>query len=89
MDLFSAILSATLQKQNAHDTTNSNQNKVINRFKGLFNTHIKSCDVVIKMYERIEIVVLDRMTAVVTIHFRCVKTNKMIWNWMVTATVSH
>lgn len=55
MDLFSAILSATLQKQSAHDTTNSNQNKVINRFKGLVNTHIKSCDIVPNMYKRIEI----------------------------------
>lgn len=79
MDLFSAILSAT--KQIAHDTPDSNQNKVINRYKGLVNTHIKILWLFIhtriapNMYERIQIVMLGRMTAVTSLH--CVEKGAM------------
>ncbi len=81
MDLFSAILSAT--KQIAHDTPDSNQNKVINRYKGLVNTQIKilwlfiHTRIVPNMYERIQIVILGRMTAAVTIRFNVWKKGPM------------
>ncbi len=86
MDLFSAILSAT--KQIAHDTPDSNQNKVINRYKGLVNTQIKilwlfiHTRIVPNMYERIQIVILGRMTAAVTFASLCGK--KVLWESMMT-----